>query len=1170
MATETKKPDGAEIDRRTRWWALAFGVTALIALLIAAAGWYYLAGRPVWVTATGEEVAPADQPIRRVLWDPPSPLHETLNSDEEEYEPALSPDGTRAYFVRGMPGRNADIYTARRTDDGWSEPVPLTAVNTGYDELGPRLSPDGAVLLFYSNRPEGVGEYDLYAARRTRDGWEPAVNLRSVNSPANEFSPAVAPDGRLVFASNRHILEDDPNATAWKATVRHHRAGDYDLYLASPKRPDPLTDANAPLEHVYAEPIAIRGAGSDYHEGGAGFSPDGVLLTFASNRPGGQGGFDLYRGKLIGNELRQLAPLGRPINTPANETDPYLLSDGFVMVYSTDAAGEGGYDLVRSRSREVFADRVSRGLPDLHWSHWVLLIGLAALIPMLLFLKAADYRHFSLLQKCVLFSVLAHVLLTVLLGFVFVSAQVVEYVAEEAGLITSVNMEISREVQMRMDIRKVDTGLPVADPTLADVQTSAEPAPPRAAPQPVEQNIPDATVAPAMETIQPSTPAQPRETAEPVEPVATEVSPDRVAVHMPAPRRIRQQETEPEPTPETPRDTAPAEPAEPTETTPVEVTVAEPEPARTTPEPVTASEAPVESRPLEVEPTAEVAPPIPKDRIDIEATLLATKAVRRSEPNAPTVPESTPDATEAPATTEDTPAPETPAAPVAINAPRTPTVQTTQQQEVAVVARRAAPIEPARPSAVLPATPSAETPRLPSLASRRVRAELARREVTDVEPDEPVQPAPVEATSADITRPAEVSPDGVKPVERSSESLVRQPIAPTRQPRLASRIDTEAAVPMKPTEPSGDLEPGRLTAPPSFFERSVEMRPRLVKAFGGSEKSEAAVERALKFLKRTQEDTGHWTVKGKAAIGRKKRRRDSTSDKDMALTGLATLCFLAHDHTHTKDGPYKKTITRALDYLMENQGDKGQLTGGKGAGNDRMYNHGIAALALAEAAGMTGDKKVRAAAVKAAKFCVYAQNRRDGGWRYSPRHRDSDTSVFGWQVMAMRSAELAGDWKIPAQTRKLAFKWLAKCGSGPGRVLAAYQTGKPTPVMTAEAIFARILLGDELTEKQTAAAAKKIFSRGPTRDRNFYYWYYGSLALMQLQDDRWEKWNTQLRDSLVKRQNTRGDAAGSWDPKGKWADRGGRVYSTTMATLTLEVYYRYLPMLRRDTEDQGK
>jgi hypothetical protein len=172
--------------------------------------------------------------------------------------------------------------------------------------------------------------------------------------------------------------------------------------------------------------------------------------------------------------------------------------------------------------------------------------------------------------------------------------------------------------------------------------------------------------------------------------------------------------------------------------------------------------------------------------------------------------------------------------------------------------------------------------------------------------------------------------------------------------------------------------------------------------------------------------------------------------------------------------------------------------------------------------------------------------------------------------MAMRSAELTGAFKIPDKSRKLAYKWLAKCGSGPGRVLAAYQRGKPTSVMTAEAVFARILLGDKLTEKQTAAAARKIFSRGPTRDRNFYYWYYGSLALMQLQDDRWEKWNAQLRDDLVKRQKTRGDAAGSWDPKGKWADRGGRVYSTTMATLTLEVYYRYLPMLRKESEDDGK
>ncbi len=1167
MATETRQPDGVPADRRARWWALAFGVTTLIALIVAAGAWYYLAGQPVWVTATGEQVAPADQPIRRVLWDPPETLHETLNSHEEEYEPALSPDETRVYFVRGLPGANADIYTARRTDQGWSEPVPLTAINTGYDELGPRLSPDGSVLLFYSNRPGGVGEYDLYAARRTPEGWDPAINLRSINSPANEFSPAVAPDGRVVFASNRHILEDDPNATEWKATIRHHRDGDYDLYLARPKRPDALSDANAPLEHVYAEPVAIRGAGSDYHEGGASFSPDGALLTFASNRPGGMGGFDLYRGRLVADEIRELTPLGKPINTPANETDPYLLADGFAMVYSTDAAGEGGYDLVRSRSREVFVDHVARGLPDLHWSHWVLLIGLAALIPMLLFLKAADYRHFSLLQKCVLLSVLAHVLLTVLLGFIVVSAQVVEYVAEEAGLITSVNMEISREVQMRMDIRRVDAGLPVADPTLADVQTSAETAPPRAAPKPVEQNIPDSRVQPTVQTVQPTTPTKPRDAAEPVEPAVSEVSPEAVAVHMPAPQRVRQQETTPTEPTETPRDTAPADQPEPSRTEPVELDVAQPAPSRSQPEPVVASEAKIAARPLDVQPTAELAPPIPEDRIDIEASLLATKAVTASEPNAPAVAETDADDTRAPA---ESPAPDAPKTPVAVAAPPAPSIETTQLQVSALpTTPRRATDEPTQP-ANLPAAPPARTVTLPALASTRLQVEVQRVNVTTIEAVDPMVAASIEQASAELADAAEVAPAPVRPVQQSSKSLVRQPVAPKRQPRPASQLTTELAIRLRPQQPSGKLEPGRLTAPPSFFERSVEMRPRLVKAFGGSEKSEAAVERALKFLQRTQEDKGHWTVKGKAAVDRKKNKRDSTSSKDMALTGLATLCFLGHDHTHTKDGPYRKTITRALDYLVTHQGDDGNLMGEK-AGNDRMYNHGIAALALAEAAGMTDDERIRAAAVKAAKFCVHAQNRRDGGWRYTPRHRDSDTSVFGWQVMAMRSAELTGEFKIPDESRKLARKWLAKCGSGPGRVLSAYQTGKPTPVMTAEGVFARILLGQTLDAEQTAAAAKNIFSRGPTRDRNFYYWYYGSLALMQLQDERWEQWNAELRNSLVKRQNTRGPAAGSWDPKGKWADRGGRVYSTAMATLTLEVYYRYLPMLRKPDEDpRGK
>jgi hypothetical protein len=77
---------------------------------------------------------------------------------------------------------------------------------------------------------------------------------------------------------------------------------------------------------------------------------------------------------------------------------------------------------------------------------------------------------------------------------------------------------------------------------------------------------------------------------------------------------------------------------------------------------------------------------------------------------------------------------------------------------------------------------------------------------------------------------------------------------------------------------------------------------------------------------------------------------------------------------------------------------------------------------------------------------------------------------------------------------------------------------------------------------------------------NFYYWYYATLALYQRQDALWDDWNRGLQAALLATQHRNGELAGSWAPDTEWGPHGGRVYSTAMATLSLEVYYRFLPL----------
>jgi hypothetical protein len=113
---------------------------------------------------------------------------------------------------------------------------------------------------------------------------------------------------------------------------------------------------------------------------------------------------------------------------------------------------------------------------------------------------------------------------------------------------------------------------------------------------------------------------------------------------------------------------------------------------------------------------------------------------------------------------------------------------------------------------------------------------------------------------------------------------------------------------------------------------------------------------------------------------------------------------------------------------------------------------------------------------------------------------------------------------------------------------------------------------------ETSKQAEMISKNSPRWDpaanweqppQNFYYWYYGTLGMFQTGGDQWKKWNEDLKKALLPNQRKGGpmdksvqDVDGSWDPVTAFDCSGGRVYSTAMATLSLEVYYRYLPLNR--------
>jgi hypothetical protein len=230
-----------------------------------------------------------------------------------------------------------------------------------------------------------------------------------------------------------------------------------------------------------------------------------------------------------------------------------------------------------------------------------------------------------------------------------------------------------------------------------------------------------------------------------------------------------------------------------------------------------------------------------------------------------------------------------------------------------------------------------------------------------------------------------------------------------------------------------------------------------------------------------------------------------------------------------------------------------------------MYCHGIATLALSEAYGLSGDERLLPALRRALHYTIASQHV-GGGWRYQP-YDAGDMSQFGWQLMALTSAELAGI-PIPAETRERMTRFLVSASSGPAQGLASYRPGdRVSRSMTAEALACRYFLKAANSPGACDEAAAFVIEEKPGQGAtNVYYWYYGTLAMFQRQGKDWDAWNAALQRQLLYTQRYDGQRRGSWDPDPLWGGYGGRVYSTAMAALCLEVYYRYLPLYGSDAE----
>ena len=404
---------------------------------------------------------------------------------------------------------------------------------------------------------------------------------------------------------------------------------------------------------------------------------------------------------------------------------------------------------------------------------------------------------------------------------------------------------------------------------------------------------------------------------------------------------------------------------------------------------------------------------------------------------------------------------------------------------------------------------------------------------------------------------------------------------------------------------------------------------------GATAESENAVELALQWLVRHQRDDGSWCFNQQLGDhhcpGCPCSAPGPYADALNGSTGMVLLALLGAGHTQLQ-GQYRDEVAAGLRYLIDQQAPDGSLMDPSG----NLYSHGLATLALCEALAMTRDEygepqtatprwgqaaaaanggstavagprgggaegnppraggssanllgfafdatapvtlpELTRAAQQAVTFIELAQHP-GGGWRYRPRQA-GDTSVVGWQLMALKSAYLAGlkvNPKVAARaTRFLDMVAEDRIGSCYGYTYGGKRPyldiNTPITATTPIGLLCRMYTGWEHKRPGLGQGVERLkFWARP--GRGMYYYYYATQVMHHYGGSSWEKWNSFMRDYLVQSQSQQGSELGSWMFEGNGNhDEAGRLYCTAMAAMTLEVYYRYASIYSKESVTTG-
>lgn len=1136
--------------------------------------------------------ASANAPSRReIVWQPAEREPHLLDFPHP-LAPMERPQFARArdvaYFSMQREGSGFDIVYSSWTNGKWSEPVRVPGINSARDDRAPVINDRGDRLVFQSNREGGFGGSDLYLSVREGEQWGQPLNLGSaINTPADERDAALTSDGlQIFFASNRGASPWDPKSDRWtKALPRGWRNQKFDLYQSQrSSREEPWQAARALV--AFNSP--------SHHEITPSLSRDGVYLLFASDRPKPDrepNDYDIYRGLLADggqpNSPRSPERLGVEANSPAHEFAPSLNSAGFELHFARADSEEQPALVYQSVAREAitthrwdrsrldalasFATRVVMAIID----RMTLIIGVLAFLLIAIWLMRRFPSREMAIPGFLMLALLLHAMLVTGSFFVFFQQSITQ----------KLKQLFDDEVVVATQILSESSSQDSSDqPRLDQVAELRE-----------VQSLQTADVAPStFDRVD----HQPIELAMPLQvtsstPLATEPLRELVVASLPTlapplerpagiPRASQKREVAPEP---------------------IDFAAV----VKVEQRAIEAIAMPATDVPQKQSETSEAAIDVMEIDAAIDASTITADnlGVKLPSDQTLTLPQAKPTialnrrspAVLSPASAERVPEYERVSSVVTpqANAPVRAKPEIQKASNALAVAVPLAPVEPqpASDSMVPQAAQEAiqasrvvdvtEIPAAATVASLP-RAKIDQRLLVadmDVKPEMISAVDEAKALSAPLMADANLAkPDTASAVVDVTVALNQDDTAPVSLKASQAEMLPRSATPL-PLVASGaangkglaGLLSKKPVGPRVYADASVALQSLLlrrklddvtkeevVKEFGGNDQTLATIQLGLEWLVQHQANDGHWGLHNfheqcrdyEPCSGRGNVRSDT------AGTALALLPFLGDGHTH-KEGRHKEVVARGISWLVKNQKPDGNLFVG-GDANSFMYSHGLATIALCECYGMTADPSLRDVTQRAIDFIVAAQDARTGGWRYKPRD-GADTSVVGWQVMALKSGQMAG-LNVPEKSLQEARRWLQSvAGKNDRQGQFAYQGGQFNPAMSAEALLCLEYLDQDRESEPIVHGADYLVSRLPMKDRdNSYFWYYGTQAMFHLQGEHWRQWNAALHPLLIETQRTEGAIAGTWDPKDQWENSGGRLYATSLRLLMLEVYYRHLPI----------